>query len=106
VRDRQRERERESGQKVRYYQESSLNRIINHVCDVMSFISLLAAVETVQRRAWRRLSLDRFAFDMQASALCGDIDSLGEMYMDDLCSSGFSTTEGGLCPSVTVGHKP
>ena len=33
-----------------------------------------AAVHSVQRRPWRRLSLDEFATDLQASALCTDLD--------------------------------
>jgi len=54
------------------------------------------------------LSVDQFASDLQASALCGDLDSLGEMSVDHLASLYDSEFTGLLdhqCLSVTVRHK-
>ena len=67
-----------------------------------------AAVNMLQRRAWRRLSLDAFASDLQTSALCQDLDSLADMSVEAMASLYDSVLTGLLdhhCPSVTVRHK-
>jgi len=67
-----------------------------------------ASVCMLQRRAWRRLSLDAFASDLRTSVLCRDLNSLVDMSVDDLTALYDSALTGLLdhhCPSVTVRHK-
>jgi len=59
-------------------------------------------VQLVQRRAWRRLSLDSFTADLQTSALCRDLAALSVMSVDDLADIYNRDLLGQHCPLVTV----
>ena len=64
--------------------------------------------EWITRRAWRRLSSDAFAFDLAASALCGDLTALEDKSADDLAElygSELTRLLDQHCPVVKVRHK-
>ena len=60
--------------------------ISDHALVSFKLDGVLKRPPAVQRRVWRRLSLDAFASDLQMSALCQDLDSLADMSVDAMAS--------------------
>ena len=54
------------------------------VCFVLALKKLPVKAQWVTCRAWRRLSLDAFASDLEESQLCADLDALVDTSVDDL----------------------
>jgi len=64
---------------------SFIHSFIHHLFGTLNMVHEVQ-VCMLQRRAWRRLSLDAFASDLQMSALCQDLDSLADMSVDAMAS--------------------
>jgi len=78
------------------------------VCFTLQLNKPAPAAEYVTRRAWRRLSHDAFASDLEASQLCCDLETCKNMSVDDLVQLYNRVLEEVLdkhCPCVTVRRR-
>ena len=79
------------------------------ICFVLPLTKPSDKVQWVICRAWRRLSRDAFASDLEACELCADLDASADTSADDMVQLYRGVLTALLdkhCPAVTVRRRP